>query len=388
MGVRIEKEWLVRRAKKDSSISYSSNKKFRESSHSYNVSSKQKAPRNLQKSNEVMVKITSSGKDLKAIKSHMDYISRNGEIQLEDEQGLVYKGREEVRELRDYLRDNGVKIKKKNELKREYRQTMNIVFSMRDRSIPEEKIKKAVKATLKKLYPDNMFVLAYHGDTDNPHCHVILKIADNNGNRVNINLHDLQEIRTHFARYLNSLSVEAKATPFKKSVNKLPSRAVEIVDFGKDFYQHKPENKMSYFVTYKAQNGKNVTIWSKTLEQSLLSSDVKRGDVISLKVSHIEKVSLPRFIYDKSGNMSNEIILNRKYWKADIVERYKGLSYKADPLIEYQRARRLSMLNALNQQERIAKSNEKALSPKERYEQNKLKLLSERKLPSAQERFR
>ena len=30
----------------------------------------------------------------------------------------------------------------------------------------------------------------------------------------------------------------------------------------------------------------------------------------------------------------------------------------------------------------------KALSPKERYEQNKRKLLSERKLPSAQERFR
>nr|WP_228427985.1 hypothetical protein [Aggregatibacter actinomycetemcomitans] len=145
---------------------------------------------------------------------------------------------------------------------------------------------------------------------------------------------------------------------------------------------------MSYFVTYKAQNGKNVTIWSKTLEQSLLSSDVKRGDVISLKVSHIEKVSLPRFINDKSGNMSNEIILNRKHWKTDIVERYKGLSYKADPLIEYQRARRLSMLNALNQQERITKSNEKALSPKERYEQNKRKLLSERKLPSAQERFR
>ena len=87
---------------------------------------------------------------------------------------------------------------------------MNIVFSMRDKSIPEEKIKKAVKATLKKLYPDNMFVLAYHGDTDNPSLSCHFKIADNNGNRVNINLHDLQEIRTHFARYLNSLSVEAK----------------------------------------------------------------------------------------------------------------------------------------------------------------------------------
>lgn len=382
MGVRIEKEWLVKRAKKDSYISYSNNKKFRESSYSYHASTKSKTYHN---SNEVMVKITSSGKNLKAIKSHMDYISRNGEIQLEDEQGLIYKGREEVRELRDYLRDNGIKIKKKNEVKREYRQTMNIVFSMRDKSISEEKIKKAVKATLKKLYPDNMFVLAYHGDTDNPHCHVILKIADNSGNRVNINLHDLQEIRTYFARYLNSLSIEAKATPFKKSVNKLPSRAVEIVDFGKDFYQHKPENKMSYFVTYKAQNGKNITIWSKTLEQGLLSSNIKRGDVISLKVSHIEKVSLPRFINDKSGNMSSEIILNRKHWKADIIERYKGVSYKADPLIEYQRAKRLSMLNALNQKELAAKNNK---NPRELYEQNKRKLLNERKLPFSQERSR
>ena len=92
-----------------------------------------------------MVKITSSGKNLKAIKSHMDYISRNGDIQLEDEQGLVYKGREEVRELRDYLRDNGVKIKKKNELKREYRQTMNIVFSMRDKTFRRKKLRRLLK---------------------------------------------------------------------------------------------------------------------------------------------------------------------------------------------------------------------------------------------------
>ena len=68
MGVRIEKEWLVRRAKKDSSVSYSSNKKFRESSYSYNASSKLKTQRNFHNSNEVMVKITSSGKNLKAIK--------------------------------------------------------------------------------------------------------------------------------------------------------------------------------------------------------------------------------------------------------------------------------------------------------------------------------
>lgn len=375
MGVYIEKEWLAKRVIKNKLATYSGNKNFKKSSYSYRNNSVNRPVKN---SSEVMVKITSSGKNLKGIKAHMDYISRNGDLPLEDEQGLIYHGRDEVRELRDYLRDNGVKIKKKGESKREYRQTMNIVFSMRDhKEVSEEKIKKAVKATLKKLYPDNMYVMAYHGDTDNPHCHVILKIADNNNNRININLYDLQEIRTQFAKYLNALNVaKAKATPFKKSVNKLPSRAVEIVDFGKDFYQHKSENKLNYFVTYKNQNGKNITIWSKYLEDSLSSSGVKRGDKVALKVSHIEKVSLPRFM-NKNSELSNEIILNKKHWKVDVIERYQGKNYRADPAFEYQRAKRLMAIERVNKQE-ITLPESSNLSAKLRYDEIRRKLVNER----------
>lgn len=61
-----------------------------------------------------------------------------------------------------------------------------MVFSMKTHSTtPKEKLQQATITSLKKIYPNNFFVVAFHGDTDNPHCHICLKIADKNGKRIN-----------------------------------------------------------------------------------------------------------------------------------------------------------------------------------------------------------
>ena len=57
---------------------------------------------------EVMVKISGNAKGHSHVKSHLEYISRNGQIPLEDENGDDVKGREAVSELsHDWLSDNG-----------------------------------------------------------------------------------------------------------------------------------------------------------------------------------------------------------------------------------------------------------------------------------------
>jgi len=50
---------------------------------------------------EVMVKISGGGKKMGQIKAHLDYISRNGEVELEDENGAILRGVDDVREIRD-----------------------------------------------------------------------------------------------------------------------------------------------------------------------------------------------------------------------------------------------------------------------------------------------
>ncbi|MBF0786017.1 nickase [Muribacter muris] len=321
MGVRIDKEWLAKRVSKNknSSLVNIGNRNFRKNTvfdyHSSNRQSKQN-------SNEVMIKITSKSKNLKSLKNHLDYISRNGDIPIEDEQGLTYFGKEDVRNLRDNFRDNGIKIKRKGELKREISQTVNMVFSMRShKDVSEEKLKKSVHATLKKLYPDHMYSLAYHGDTDNPHCHVVLKVADELNNRLNLNLYDLQQMRNKFAHYLRSLSVEAKATPFKKMVNKLPSMAVEIVDFGKANYQFSEKNSSSYFIKYKNQYKKEIVLWGKDLEKTIKDNAIKIGDKVIVKIDRVEKKEVILTYRDKHIDVQQKAIVNKNHWSLSVVER-------------------------------------------------------------------
>ena len=73
----------------------------------------------IRKAPEVMVKISGNGKNMGQIKAHMDYISRNGNVDLEDDRGEIYKGRDELVELRDNWRDEGYRIVARGGTKRE-----------------------------------------------------------------------------------------------------------------------------------------------------------------------------------------------------------------------------------------------------------------------------
>jgi len=44
---------------------------------------------------QVLVRISGAGKDIKHIKAHLNYISRNGKLELEDQSGETIKGRKE-----------------------------------------------------------------------------------------------------------------------------------------------------------------------------------------------------------------------------------------------------------------------------------------------------
>jgi hypothetical protein len=50
---------------------------------------------------EVMVKVTGRTRDPGGLRAHLDYISRNGQLELEDRDGAILTGRAEVKELAD-----------------------------------------------------------------------------------------------------------------------------------------------------------------------------------------------------------------------------------------------------------------------------------------------
>lgn len=156
---------------------------------------------------EVMVKITGNAKGADHVQSHLDYISRNGKLELEDERGDVIKGKDEVRALaRDWAQDQGKRRKNT-------RDTTNIIMSMPAGTEPRD-VKNAVRAFAKRQFGQNhQYVMALHTDTDSPHVHLTVKNLGYDGYRLNVKKGDPQKWRESFAAELERCGVEAEATP-------------------------------------------------------------------------------------------------------------------------------------------------------------------------------
>lgn len=161
-----------------------------------------------QRSPEVMVKISGSGKNIGQVKAHLDYIARNGDVELEDERGEVYRGKDDINELRDMWDQSGYKIPTSGKAKRE---TFNIVLSMPP-GTDRPSVKNAARAFAKDQFPNHQYAFAAHDDEEHPHVHLAVKAVSLRGVRLNPRKADLQNYRESFADHLRDNGVAANAT--------------------------------------------------------------------------------------------------------------------------------------------------------------------------------
>jgi hypothetical protein len=59
---------------------------------------------------QVMVKVTDGGRGMAAIAAHFRYISKNGQLRIEDDRGVVRGGQEVVKDLAEQWRHSGSRI--------------------------------------------------------------------------------------------------------------------------------------------------------------------------------------------------------------------------------------------------------------------------------------
>lgn len=160
---------------------------------------------------EVMVKISGNTKGAEHVQAHLDYISRNGKVEIEDENGGVLKGKSAVRSL---SKEWTTTSKKPNAARRKNtRETTNIVLSMPDGTEPHL-VKAAARAFAKRQFSHNYrYVMALHTDTDSPHVHLTVRNLGRDGRRLHVKKGDPQTWRESFATELERRGVEAEATP-------------------------------------------------------------------------------------------------------------------------------------------------------------------------------
>lgn len=168
--------------------------------------------RTVQRVPEVMVKIPNrkgARNGMGAIRAHLDYISRNGQVELEDQDGNLISGRLEVRDLVRMWRNAGRGIAETSTR----REAFNVMLSMppgTDRAAVTD----AGRAFAREEFGDQRdYVFAAHDDEAHPHVHIVVLARGYDGRRLNPRKADLQRWRERFARELRDRGVEANATP-------------------------------------------------------------------------------------------------------------------------------------------------------------------------------
>jgi len=165
----------------------------------------------VKKAPEVMVKISGGGKNMRQIKAHMDYISRNGSVELEDENGQTYMGKEDVQDVRDAWAKGRIGLPDEGGTRKE---AFNIILSM-PAGTDRQSVKDAARAFAAQEFEQHQYVFAAHDDEKHPHVHLAVKAVGKDGVRLNPRKADLQHWREVFAEKMREQGVDANATPRK-----------------------------------------------------------------------------------------------------------------------------------------------------------------------------
>jgi type IV secretory pathway VirD2 relaxase len=192
-----------------------------------NINLRGKLNKVLQKKPEVMVKITGFSKGSGGVKSNLDYITRNGKVELEDSRGNTYLGKESVKEFFNNWNDFDQQKKNKNQ-----RDTMKMVLSM-PAGTDAEALKKAARDFVKKEFSVNHeYAFALHTDDKHPHVHLVVKTLGFDQKRLNPRKADIQQWRESFAEKLNDRGIDAVATPrvIRGKVKKSEAQILRHID--------------------------------------------------------------------------------------------------------------------------------------------------------------
>jgi hypothetical protein len=160
----------------------------------------------VQRAPEVMVKVlTRGGQDLKAIRRHLMYLNRGGELDLETDDGERLKG-EGVES--DLLPDWDLQLEEDRrrsslgprEDRRPPKMVHKLLFSMPP-GTPPRKVLEAVKNFAREEFGlKHRYVMVLHTDEPHPHVHMILKATSEQGRRLNIRKATLRQWRSAFRR--------------------------------------------------------------------------------------------------------------------------------------------------------------------------------------------
>lgn len=159
---------------------------------------------------EVMVKVTGRTKDRGGVRAHLEYISRNGQLELEGADGALITNRRDVADLADDWAAAALADKPR---RKDSPVSHSVILSM-PAGTNEIAVRDAARSFAADMFAGRHdYVFTLHTDTPRPHVHLAICSRGHTGERLNPKKVDLELWRQTFAQALRDRGVEAEATP-------------------------------------------------------------------------------------------------------------------------------------------------------------------------------
>ena len=157
-----------------------------------------------------MVKVTGRTRGGAQLRAHLDYISRNGQLELEGADGALIVGRRDVADLAD---DWAAAALIDRPRRKDSPVSPSVILSM-PAGTNEMAVRDAARSFAADMFTGRHdYVFTLHTDTPRPHVHMSICSRGHTGERLNPKKADLELWRQTFAQALRARGVEAEATP-------------------------------------------------------------------------------------------------------------------------------------------------------------------------------
>ena len=186
-------------------------------SKGFSVAQIEQIRRTVRRAPEVMVKVTGGGRKIGAVAAHLAYVSHQGELDLETDEGqrVPREGQKEL--LRNWHLElsTGQYRPPRSERAgaRGIKLVHNITLSMPAPTPPKAVLAAARAFAREKFGAKHRYAMALHTHQQNPHVHLVVKAEGHDGRRLHIDKAMLREWRQDFARMMREQGVAANATP-------------------------------------------------------------------------------------------------------------------------------------------------------------------------------
>jgi Relaxase/Mobilisation nuclease domain len=174
--------------------------------------------RTVRRTPEVMVKVlTKGGGDLRAVGRHLSYLSRNGEVEIETDDGRHLSGEGIEQELLEDWDLDLEEARRTRELRSrpgivQPKLAHKVVLSM-PAGTPADGLLRAARTFARETFgAQHRYAMVLHTDEPHPHVHMVVKAVSEQGVRLNIRKATLREWRREFARHLRAQGISANAT--------------------------------------------------------------------------------------------------------------------------------------------------------------------------------